>query len=195
MLCLHDGQLNCSTFSAAVIRDSLYMLCSIKIGQPASPPIKPLGCALLLAQEYQARFESCSKLYSFHFWETPDLSQPLLPAALARTQSSSSSRREVAHYGSRPYQALYEGYFLEPAAAKAYLAVFQASHKAPPYNKDILRVNSDHLADLVSSNRVCCRCCCRSRCCPPPACLGSRPPRMNREHAPLLRLAASLSFR
>lgn len=139
-----------------------------------------LGCALLLAQEYQARFESCFKLYSFHFWETPDLSQPLLPAALARTQSSSSSRREVAHYGSWPYQALYEGYFLEPAAAKAYLALFQASHKAPPYSKDILRVNSDHLADLVSSNRVCCRCCCcyRCCCCPPSACLGSRPPRM-----------------
>lgn len=79
-----------------------------------------------MLQEYQARFESCTKVYSFHFWETPDNSQPSLPVALARTAStgsSSSSRRVVSHYGSRPYDALYEGYFLEPAAAKAYLAL------------------------------------------------------------------------
>lgn len=56
----------------------------------------------------------------------------------------------MCHYGSRPYDALYEGYFVEAAAAKAYLALFQASHKAAPYSKGILQANSDHLADLVS---------------------------------------------
>lgn len=107
-------------------------------------------CCPVHAQEYQARFESCTKVYSFHFWETPDLSQPNLPAALSRTQSSSSNKQVVAHYGCRPYAALYEGYFLEAAAVKAYLALFQTSHKAYPYSKSILRANSDQLEDLVS---------------------------------------------
>jgi hypothetical protein len=40
---------------------------------------------------------------------------------------------------------------MEAAAAKAYLALFQASHKATPYSKSILRANSDHLADRVST--------------------------------------------
>jgi hypothetical protein len=40
---------------------------------------------------------------------------------------------------------------MEAAAAKAYLALFQASHKATPYSKSILRANSDYLADRVSS--------------------------------------------
>jgi hypothetical protein len=113
-------------------------------------------CLAFILQEYQARFESCTKVYSFHFWETPDTSQPSLPAALARTASngSSSSRRVVSHYGSRPYDALFEGYFLEPAAAKAYLALYQPSHKAPPYSKDIFAANCDYLADKVSRCRV-----------------------------------------
>jgi hypothetical protein len=106
-----------------------------------------------MKQEYQARFESCTKTYSFHFRETPDTSQPNLPAALvktASTASSSSSRHEVSHYGSRPYDALYEGYYMEAAAAKAYMALYQASHKAAPYSPDIYAANCDKLADRVS---------------------------------------------
>lgn len=116
-----------------------------------------LVCISMCLQDYQARFESFTKLYSFHHWETPDAPQPNLPAALARTQSSasSSSRREVSHYGCRPFDALFEGYFMSAAAAKAYLALFQASHKAAPYSKEVLRINSDHLADRVRCCQVC----------------------------------------
>jgi hypothetical protein len=117
------------------------------------PHLNPAARLLLcVEQEYHARFESCTKTYSFHFRETPDTSQPNLPAALIKTAStaSSSSRREVSHYGSRPYDALFEGYFVQAAAAKAYMALYQASHKAPPYSTDIYATNCDKLADRVS---------------------------------------------
>lgn len=101
-------------------------------------------------QRYQARFESFTKVWTFHFWETADTSTPALPAALARTHSTaSSSKKGVYHYGSLPYDTLYEGYFLEAAAAKAYLALYQASHSAQPYSKDLLRLNRNRLADKV----------------------------------------------
>jgi uncharacterized membrane protein len=46
-------------------------------------------------------------------------------------------------------QALYEGYFLDPAAAKQYVTLFQADRE--PYSADCLRVNADQLASLVST--------------------------------------------
>lgn len=109
----------------------------------------------MCSQRYQARFESCTKVWVFHYWETADTSTPAVPAALARTHSTaSSSKRGVFHYGCLPYDALYEGYFMEAAAAKAYLALYQASHSAPPYSKDLLRLNRDRLADKVRWRHV-----------------------------------------
>lgn len=137
-----------------MLRLSEGRVCNVRCGRSPSSLLWLPGWH---AQDYQARFESCTKLYSFHFWEVPDTSQPNLPAAFARTTStasSSSSRREVSHYGSRPYDALYEGYFMEAAAAKAYLALYQASHRVPPYHRDIYALNCDQLADKVGSQHA-----------------------------------------
>jgi hypothetical protein len=46
-------------------------------------------------------------------------------------------------------QALYEGYCLDPAAAKQYVALFQADKE--PYGTDCLRANADQLANLVGA--------------------------------------------
>lgn len=99
-------------------------------------------------QDFTARFESFVKVYSFHFWQIPT-QQPQLPPALTRTSSSITPRQEAVHYDRRPYQALYEGYFVEAAAVKAYLALFQTSNKPGPYGMDSLHINRDHLTELV----------------------------------------------
>lgn len=46
-------------------------------------------------------------------------------------------------------QALYEGYCLDPTAAKQYVALFHADRE--PYSTDCLRANSEQLANLVRS--------------------------------------------
>lgn len=117
---------------------------------------------LTLLQVYSARFESCAKNYAFHFWQTPDPTAAAaaavaptatggLPMSLAKAATKPASlRAEVSHYGCVPYQALTEGYFVEPAAVKALLALYQVSHKgAAPYSRTMLEAQACHLSTQV----------------------------------------------
>ncbi|WIA30633.1 hypothetical protein OEZ86_000711 [Tetradesmus obliquus] len=111
--------------------------------------------------ERKLRFEVAVKRYVFHFWPTVESSteQPTAAAgkpgkakAKAKTASSYSAtppQQQVAHYGSTPHEALYEGYCLDPTAAKQYVALFHADRE--PYSTDCLRANSEQLANLVEA--------------------------------------------
>jgi hypothetical protein len=103
------------------------------------------------------------KRYCFHFWCTTGSSLEVIPPAApgtlpahaasngksSTTYTSRKLQPEVAHYGSSPYEALYEGYFLDPAAAKQYLQLFHQEHDNP-YTAQALAGNIDQLACLVS---------------------------------------------
>lgn len=117
-------------------------------------------------QERKLRFEVAVKQYCFHFWPTSDPTNAAVEAATeakatysglfgggkAVTKTTYSARAlqdEVAHYGSCAYEALYEGYFIDPVSAKQYITLFQSAQKGP-YSQAALQANSDQLASLVS---------------------------------------------
>lgn len=96
-------------------------------------------------QERSLRFEMGSKMYSFHFIATQDPSQAA-PAMVG----TKSHVPETSHFCSGPYEALYEGYFLDPVAAKQYCALFTSSHK-DPYSQQALEQNLEQLMNLVGT--------------------------------------------
>jgi hypothetical protein len=63
--------------------------------------------------------------------------------------SNASLATATSHYGSTPYEALFEGYFLDAASARQYLALWASSAKEP-YHKVNLEANSMQLMELVS---------------------------------------------
>eukprot|EP00775_Hariotina_reticulata_P008243 gene8243-8433_t len=118
-------------------------------------------------QERCLRFEMAVKRYCFHFWCTSDSSTEMIPPAgsgphtaqagssgkSSTTYSSRKLQAEVTHYGSSPYEALYEGYFMDLAAAKQYLQLFHQEHDNP-YAAQPLAANVDQLACLVDSHML-----------------------------------------
>jgi hypothetical protein len=110
------------------------------IGAPKPVPLPTLPACPTLQKRCVIQGVQCKEHLPLH-----------CPPACLQYESSSSYNAmalSASHYGSLPYEALYEGYFLDVAAARQYIMLWLATQRAP-YRQSNLTANMDQLMDLV----------------------------------------------